>query len=74
LDLAGNQITELSDQICMSLGNLISLNLANNKLKYISGHIKAIMPLEVLDLSNNQLTTLPSSLCNLKLLEELYFN
>jgi len=49
----------------MSLNNLESLSLANNRLTHIPSEIGNLANLQFLDLSNNYLTHLPSSLAEL---------
>ncbi|CAH8543782.1 unnamed protein product [Schistosoma rodhaini] len=56
LDLSGNYLIHLKDQIFIRLPNLIYLNLANNYLTTLSSNVfQGLSHLKVLDLQGNQL-------------------
>ncbi|XP_071951286.1 DISP complex protein LRCH3-like isoform X2 [Antedon mediterranea] len=66
VDLSKNRFTELPEEICDYL-SLENLNCYKNVLKSIPPSVNKLSSLTFLNLSRNQLTILPSELCNLSL-------
>jgi Leucine-rich repeat (LRR) protein len=60
LDIRGNEITKLEEEICKNLSSLKKLDARNNKINYISLHVKAMMQLIVLRLDHNELVQIPT--------------
>ncbi|XP_076280949.1 uncharacterized protein LOC143209346 isoform X1 [Lasioglossum baleicum] len=61
LDLSNNQISQLSTEQFRNLKNLRILNLSNNRLRSLPRDIFKGTKLEILDLSYNKFTVVPSS-------------
>jgi Leucine-rich repeat (LRR) protein len=61
LDLADNYIEEVGDQI-KNLKNLISLNLWQNQVNYLSRNIGHLKKLKYLILTDNKLNSIPSTI------------
>lgn len=53
LDIWGNEIVKIEEEICMNLSFLKKLDARNNQIKDISPHIKAMMCLTILRLDHN---------------------
>ncbi|XP_056423808.1 leucine-rich repeat neuronal protein 4 [Hyla sarda] len=70
LDLSFNNINIIRDQDVVDLSELRNLSLAHNQIQEIHWKIHVLAKLESLDLSNNQLSSVPKCLMlkNLKLL------
>lgn len=66
LSLAGNFLSESPEKI-YQMTSLADLNLSGNCFKQISNGIGNLINLKLLDISRNQLITLPSELFNLRL-------
>ncbi len=74
LDIRGNEITKLEEEICKNLSGLKKLDARNNKIKEVSVHVKAMMQLQILRLDHNELSVLPNEVGELKMLSELSFS
>ena len=74
LDIWGNEITRIEEEICKCLCFLKKLDARNNKIKDISPHIKAMMQLQILRLDHNDIVNLPSEIGDLQMLVELSFS
>nr|XP_033330545.1 chaoptin-like isoform X1 [Megalopta genalis] len=61
LDLSGNQISQLSEEQFRNLKNLRILNVSNNRLGSLPRDVFKGTKLEILDLSYNKFTAVPSS-------------
>ena len=59
LDLWGNELAKIEEEVCRNLLNVKKFDCRNNKLTFISPHIKAMMQLTVLRLDHNELAALP---------------
>eukprot|EP00898_Chlorokybus_atmophyticus_P005213 jgi/Chlat1/5693/Chrsp38S05540 len=70
LELSGNHITELSDEVALLTG-LRELDLSGNKLTQMPEAITALENLTSLNLENNQLLSVPESLGSLSSLSRL---
>ena len=53
LDMQANDLSELDGYSCRNLDNLIVLDLARNRIKNVSDHLRAMMNLKILKLENN---------------------
>ncbi|KAG6447430.1 toll-like receptor 7 [Manduca sexta] len=77
LDLAYNNIRKIPSDLFCALENIISLNLTNNKIKFVDelgfGH-KCGSTLQTIDLSNNDIMSLPadSEILHLRRLTQLF--
>ncbi|XP_076162474.1 uncharacterized protein LOC143144199 isoform X2 [Ptiloglossa arizonensis] len=60
LDLSGNQLSQLSTEQFRNLKNLRILNLSNNKIRSLPKDVFEGTKLEILDLSRNKFTVIPS--------------
>jgi Leucine-rich repeat (LRR) protein len=65
LDIRGNEIIKLEEEICKNLQSLRRLDARNNKIKEVSAHIKAMMQLSVLRLDHNELSAMPNEIVEL---------
>ena len=74
LDLSGNSITDINENLLKGLSSLVELDLSKNKLKGIPESIQFLSYLEVLRVSNNQLLSIPDGLGALTRLKKLYLN
>lgn len=70
LDISGTGITFIPAGV-FSLSLITELNLSDNRLIKIDDRIEALTNLKVLDLRNNSLAELPSSLANIRSLKEV---
>ncbi|XP_058200250.1 disease resistance protein RPV1-like [Rhododendron vialii] len=70
LDLSGNNLPSLPDNIC-DLTRLKSLNLSNCDVSHLPGEIGRLISLKTLYLGGNNLLTLPDSFCDLACLSDL---
>ncbi|XP_032675898.1 chaoptin-like isoform X1 [Odontomachus brunneus] len=61
LDLGGNEITQLSTEQFRNLRSLRILNLSNNKIRSLPRDVFEGTRLEILDLSHNKFTAVPSA-------------
>ena len=74
LDLSGNAISQINDNLLKGLSSLVELDLSKNKLQSIPESIQFLPFLEVLRVSNNQLLSIPNGLGALTRLKKLYLN
>ena len=74
LDMSGNAITEINENLLKGLSSMVELDLSKNKLKSIPESIQFLSYLEVLRVSNNQLLSIPEGLGALTRLKKLYLN
>ena len=71
LNLAHNQIFEISDFLPLTCPNLTILNLAHNKIYMVTNSIGDFKKLEILNLSFNRIEVLPKTFGNLVQLNHL---
>lgn len=62
MNIRGNELTRLEEEICKNLSQLRKLDARNNKIREISPHIKAMMQLKVLRLDHNELNMVPNEI------------
>ena len=75
LEIRESEITNIEQTGILSLQNLQSLDLRNNKLEFISDQFHVLKNLQVLRLDHNNISTLPDELFNLPLVAlSLSFN
>ena len=70
LDLSGNKISAMNSEQLIQLSNLTILKLGQNQLKSLAP-IASLTSLRMLDVSGNMITSFPSSIRALAVLEEL---
>ena len=73
LDIRGNEICAIEEEMCKNLTQVKRLDARNNRIKEITPHIKAMMMLQALRLDSNLLEELPIGIGELYYLEELTF-
>lgn len=71
LNLSGNRLEKIDKLFFARMPNLVSMNLANNRIAFIPLDIVLSKNLVSLDLSNNRLTALPYTLIYLRKLADL---
>jgi adenylate cyclase len=71
LDLSHNRLEDLDHIDLTAMHQLVSLKVANNKLKSIPANIVHLHDLQTLDLSSNYFTEFPLVICELKHLTDL---
>jgi len=71
LDLSHNRLEDLDHIDLTSMHLLVSLKIANNKLKSIPAAIVQLPDLQILDLSSNYFTEFPAIVCDLPHLSDL---
>ena len=71
LDLSHNRLENFDHIDLTSMQQLISLKVANNKLKEIPGNLVILNNLRILDLSSNYFTEFPAVICELTGLADL---
>lgn len=71
LDVSNNRLEQLEHAELNSLGGLLKLNLANNRLKHLPPYFGAYRSLRTLNISSNFLEKFPPFLCNLESLVDL---
>ena len=74
LDLSGNSISEVNENLLKGLSSLVELDLSKNKLRNIPESIQFLSYLEILRVSNNQLLSIPNGLGALTRLKKIYLN
>ena len=74
LDLSGNSISEINENLLKCLSSLVELDLSKNKLQSIPETIQFLPFLEILRVSNNQLLSIPNGLGALTRLKKIYLN
>ena len=74
LDLSGNSISEINENLLKGLSSLVELDLSKNKLQNIPETIQFLPFLEILRVSNNQLLSIPNGLGALTRLKKIYLN
>jgi Leucine-rich repeat (LRR) protein len=74
LDIRGNEIVAIEENVCKNLSQVRKLDARNNRIREISSHIKAMMMLQNLRLDSNCLEELPQEIGELCYLEELSFS
>ncbi|KZF22381.1 PP2C-domain-containing protein [Xylona heveae TC161] len=71
LDISNNKLEQLEHADLSKLTSLVSIKLANNKLKYLPEYFGDFTQLRSLNLSSNYLESFPDFLCRLKSLVDL---
>ena len=74
LDLSGNSISEIDENLLKGLSSMVELDLSKNKLKNIPESIQFLSYLEILKVSNNQLLSIPNGLGALTRLKKIFLN
>ena len=74
LDVSGNNISEIDNNLLKGLSSLVELDLSKNKIKFIPKSIQFLVFLEVLNISNNQLLEIPEEFGVLTRLKKLFLN
>ena len=74
LDLSGNSISEIDENLLKGLSSMVELDLSKNKLKSIPESIQFLSYLEILKVSNNQLLSIPNGLGALTRLKKIFLN